>query len=87
MTKPERKLMLKPLSHFSRKVRIVLEELDLAYSPEYAPDLLSSDPAQFGGNPILRVPVLQDGSDWIVESDAIVRFVLEKYGPGDDRFC
>src|SRR5262245_24148274 len=51
-----RVLYLTPLSHFSRKVRIVLRELDLSYDESYVPNLLSADPADFGGNPILRVP-------------------------------
>lgn len=79
------RLFLTPLSHFSRKVVIVLEELELEYEREYVPDLLSADPADFGGNPVLRVPVLEDGDAWVVESDAIARYLVEKYDP-KDRF-
>lgn len=82
-----RVLYLTPLSHFSRKVRIVLRELDLAYDESYVPNLLSADPADFGGNPILRVPVLRDGANWVVESDQIVRYVLEAYDRNSDRFA
>jgi glutathione S-transferase len=82
-----RVLYLTPLSHFSRKVRIVLRELDLACDESYVPNLLSADPADFGGNPILRVPVLRDGPHWVVESDQIVRYVLEAYDRGSDRFA
>lgn len=81
-----RVLYLTPQSHYSRKVRIVLRELSLACEESYVPDLLSSDPADFGGNPILRVPVLRDGDGWVIESDQIVRHVLETYDPGHDRF-
>ncbi|MEM7249717.1 MAG: glutathione S-transferase family protein [Acidobacteriota bacterium] len=77
------KLYLTPLSHFSRKVVIVLAELGLDHEREHVPDLLSTDPADFGGNPILRVPVLEDGENWVVESDAIVRYLLERHDPGD----
>jgi glutathione S-transferase len=82
----ERILHLTPQSHFSRKVRIVLQELGLPCELAHVPDLLSDDPAKFGGNPILRVPVLQDGPTWVIESDAIVRYLLETYDAGRDRF-
>ena len=81
----QRVLYLTPLSHFSRKVRIVLKELDLACEESFVPDLLSSEPADFGGNPILRVPVLRDGATWVIESDQIVRYLLETYSKDDDR--
>src|SRR5262245_35389732 len=83
----KRVLYLTPLSHFSRKCRIVMREIGLAYEESYVPNLLSADPADFGGNPILRVPVLQDGEHWIIESDQIVRHVLEAYDRGSDRFA
>ena len=82
-----RVLYLTPLSHFSRKVRIVLREIDLVCEESWVPDLLSADPADFGGNPILRVPVLRDGPAWIVESDQIVRYVLETYAKGTNRLA
>jgi glutathione S-transferase len=82
-----RVLYLTPLSHFSRKVRIVMRELDLACDESFVPNLLSADPADFGGNPILRVPVLRDGPHWVVESDQIVRYLLENYDRGNDRFA
>jgi len=78
-------LYLTPLSHFSRKVRIVLRELGLACEESYVPDLLSANPEDFGGNPILRVPVLRDGEHWVIESDQIVRHLLEAYDAGSDR--
>ena len=85
-TMATRTLYLTPLSHFSRKVRVVLEEMRLECDFSYAPNLLSEDPADFGGNPILRVPVLKDGTNWVVESDNIVRYLLDTYDPGNDRF-
>jgi len=82
-----RVLYLTPLSHFSRKVRIVLQEIGLACEESYVPNLLSTNPAEFGGNPILRVPVLRDGPHWVIESDQIVRYLLEAYDHGNDRFA
>ena len=81
-----RVLYLTPQSHFSRKVRIVLRELSLPCEESFVPDLLSSDPADFAGNPILRVPVLRDGASWVIESDQIVRHLLETHDRGNDRF-
>lgn len=80
-------LHLTPQSHFSRKVRIVLLELGVPCELSYVPDLLADDPAKFGGNPILRVPVLEDASNWVIESDAIVRYLLETHDAGNDRFA
>jgi glutathione S-transferase len=82
-----RVLYLTPLSHFSRKVRIVLREIGLACEESYVPNLLSTNPAEFGGNPILRVPVLRDGPHWVIESDQIVRYLLEAYDHGSDRLA
>ena len=78
-------LFLTPLSHFSRKVRVVVEELGLACELRYVPNLLSSDAADFGGNPILRVPVLLDGDVRVVESDAICRHLVETRDTEGDR--
>ena len=81
-----RVLYLTPQSHFSRKVRIVVRELSVECEESFVPNLLSSDPADFGGNPILRVPVLRDGARWVIESDQIVRHLLETCDRDNDRF-
>lgn len=72
-----------PLSHFARKVRILLRELELDVDLVWTRDLLSDDPADFGGNPILRVPTLVDGGTWVVESDRIARYLVERHDPAD----
>lgn len=45
-------------SHFTRLARMFAEELDIAYvfAPVY--DLASRDPADYAGNPALKLPVL-----------------------------
>lgn len=86
-SRESRILYLTPLSHFSRKVRIVLRELGVACQESYVPNLLSTDPDDFGGNPIMRVPVLRDGPHWVIESDQIVRYLLETYDRDNDRFA
>lgn len=45
-------------SHFTRVARIVAAELGVAYSFRVVPNLLSTDPSDYGGNPALRLPVL-----------------------------
>jgi glutathione S-transferase len=80
-------LFATPLSHFARKVRILLAELDVPFELRFVPNLLSSDPADFGGNPILRIPTLLHGERWIIESDQIVRYIVETWDPGDRLGC
>ncbi|WP_164013912.1 glutathione S-transferase N-terminal domain-containing protein [Pyxidicoccus trucidator] len=46
-------------SHFTRITRIFAAELRVDYSFQVVRDLMSSDPADYGGNPALRIPVLQ----------------------------
>ena len=48
-------------SHYARMVRIVAEELDVAYTLLPIFDLMSEDAATFGGNPALKLPVVQIG--------------------------
>lgn len=45
-------------SHFTRVARIVAAELGVAYTFRVVPNLLSTDPGDYGGNPALRLPVL-----------------------------
>lgn len=77
------RLYATPLSHFARKVRILLHELDVPFELHFVEDLLSSDPKDFGGNPILRIPTLVDGDAWVVESDQIARHCAERFDPTD----
>ena len=77
------RLFATPLSHFARKVRILLAELELDHELVWTGNLLSEDPADFGGNPILRIPTLVDGDTWVVESDQIARYLVERHDPAD----
>ncbi|WP_224360873.1 glutathione S-transferase N-terminal domain-containing protein [Hyalangium versicolor] len=45
-------------SHFTRITRIFAAELGVDYSFRVVRDLLSSDPAEYGGNPALKIPSL-----------------------------
>ncbi|RYZ39940.1 MAG: glutathione S-transferase domain-containing protein [Myxococcaceae bacterium] len=46
-------------SHFTRIARLFAAELHVDHSFQTVRDLLSTDPADYGGNPALRIPVLK----------------------------
>jgi glutathione S-transferase len=75
-----------PLSHFTRKIRILLAELGVQFDFVRAPSILEMSTSPYGGNPLLRVPTLVDGGATVIESDHIARYVVGKYDPAD-RFA
>jgi len=72
-----------PLSHFTRKIRILFAELGVDYEFDRSRSVLATDPAAFGDNPLRRVPTLVIGDDIIIESDHIARYVVGAFDPGD----
>lgn len=73
-------------SHFTRKVRVVLQELGLPFEfqviqPE---DLGKIGVENFGHNPLHQIPVLEDGGKRIIESDIICEYLLGTYGKAGD---
>src|SRR5689334_20459190 len=72
-----------PLSHFTRKVRIVLAELGVPYTMQWCPGVLSPDPEAYGRNPLRRVPTLLVGGEMLIESDHIVRWLVATHDPAD----
>ncbi|HET9620301.1 MAG TPA: glutathione S-transferase family protein [Kofleriaceae bacterium] len=74
-----------PLSHFTRKVRILLAELGVAHDFVRAPGVMGTATAPYGDHPLLRVPTLIDGAQTVIESDHIARYVVAHHDP-DDRF-
>jgi glutathione S-transferase len=76
------KLVGTPLSHFTRKVRVVLYELEIPFVFEPITDLLATQAAQYL-NPLLRVPALLDGEHTLIESDHIVRHIVTTRAPAD----
>ena len=87
------KLYGSPPSHFTRKVRVVLHELGLPFEFVPVQYLLDTKPELFGNNPLLQIPVFEDGTRHLIESDLICEYLLDRYGngkdlrffPGDDR--
>jgi len=52
-------------SHFTRVARIFAAEMRVDYSFRVAPDLMSFDSCDYGGNPALRLPTLRTlGGAW-----------------------
>jgi glutathione S-transferase len=72
-----------PLSHFTRKIRIVLAELGVAYDHVRPPGVLATSPDSYGGNPLMRVPALVDGDTTVIESDHIARYLVRRHDPED----
>ncbi|MDF2446664.1 MAG: glutathione S-transferase family protein [Moraxellaceae bacterium] len=72
-----------PHSHFSRKVRILLEGLGIAVELVNAGDTARQEPSRFGHSPLLRVPVLRDGEDWVFDSDVISAHLVRTRDPAD----
>jgi glutathione S-transferase len=64
-------------SHFTRLVRVFAEELGVAcvFAPVY--DLSSLNPADYAGNPALKLPVLEIGDATIFGAENICRALAE----------
>ncbi len=77
------KLYATPLSHFSRKVRILLDYYQCPYEIIDVGNVADSDLKGFGGNPLLKVPVLMDNENWILDSDHIAEYLVLKLDPSD----
>lgn len=72
-----------PLSHFTRKIRILLAEFGVPFEFDRSPGVLSPPGAAYGDNPLLRVPTLFHGSITLIESDHIARYLVRNMEPSD----
>ncbi|HET9990504.1 MAG TPA: glutathione S-transferase family protein [Kofleriaceae bacterium] len=77
------KLYATPLSHFSRKIRILLAELGVPFEWVRTPGVMDASAATYGDNPLLRIPTLVDGEHTVIESDHIARYLVAKHDPRD----
>ena len=77
------KLYATPLSHFSRKIRILLAELGIPFEWIRTPGVMDATLATYGDNPLLRIPTLVDGDHTLIESDHIARYIVAKFDPRD----
>ena len=72
-----------PLSHFTRKIRVLLAELGIDFDFVRPPGVLVAGTQAYGDNPLMRVPTLVDGDDHIFESDHIARHIVRRFDPTD----
>jgi glutathione S-transferase len=80
------RLYYTPRSHFSRKVRILLDAWDVAVEQVNVGNVADAQPEQFGAHPLMRVPALLDGEQWVFESDHIAAYLMRRFDPAD-RFA
>lgn len=64
-------LVATPASHFARKVRLLLDHYGLAYDMVDAGNVAEFSEDKFAGNPLMLVPVLNDGDLTVYDSDHI----------------
>lgn len=77
------KLYGTPLSHFTRKVRLLLDHYQAEYELINIGNVAEGNMDTFAGNPLMKVPVLVDGKEWIVDSDNISAYIVNKLDPKD----
>lgn len=70
-------------SHFTRKVRLLLDHLEHPYRLKDMGNVADQDPERFGGNPLMSVPVLTDGDMSVFGSDNIASYLVRKLDPSD----
>lgn len=72
-----------PLSHFTRKLRVVFTELDVPFEFVRVGGVLGTGASGYGDNPLLRIPTLVHEGSTLLESDHIARYVASRFDPGD----
>ena len=77
------KLHYTPRSHFSRKVRILLDFWELPVELVDAGNVATTSATAFGDNPLMKVPTLEHGDSRIFESDHIARYLVRRFDPND----
>ncbi len=77
------KLHYTPKSHFARKVRILIDALEIDVELIDAGNVADSSLEVFVNNPLMKVPTLVDGDLVIFDSDYIAQYVVKKINPED----
>lgn len=75
------KLYCTPRSHFSRKVRLLLDAWGALV--EFVDVGNVGDATAFADNPLMKVPVLLDGDTQVFDSDHIAAYLVRKLDPAD----
>lgn len=77
------KLFASPATHFGRKVRLLLDHLELDYELTMIANVAVVQADELNGNPMRAVPVLEDGDLTLFESDHIAQHIVRTYAPED----
>ena len=72
-----------PLSHFTRKIRILAAELEVPLEFVPTQGVMATTPTAYADNPLMRVPTLVDGATTVIESDHIARYLVGRFDPAD----
>jgi glutathione S-transferase len=73
-----------PLSGHAHRVELLLRALDLPYRLEPAPAEIRRGDAFRRLNPFQQIPVLEDGSTVLCDSNAIMVYLVKRYAPDSD---
>ena len=73
---------LTPPSHFTRKVRVLLQELRVPFEFVHLDKLLETGPEKFADNPLHMFPVLEHKGQRLIESDLICDYLIRNFGKG-----
>jgi glutathione S-transferase len=76
-------LFYTPRSHFSRKVRLLLDGWGVSVELRDVGNVAGADAGAFGPNPLMKVPTLVDDSIVVFDSDHIAAYLTRKCDPGD----
>jgi glutathione S-transferase len=68
-------------SHYTRLARMFAEELGIAYAFEPVYDLASRDPADYAGNPALKLPVLVLPEGTVFGAENVCRTLAARISP------
>ena len=79
------KLYYTPRSHYSRKVRILVDSLALNCDLIDVGNVADLSKDLFGPNPLMKVPTLIDGDCVVFDSDNIAQYLVRQYD-SNDRF-
>ncbi|CAN5914109.1 hypothetical protein BH11MYX2_BH11MYX2_20160 [soil metagenome] len=72
-----------PLSHFTRKVRILLAELGVAFDFVRLPGVMATSASAYADNPLQRVPILIHGAVTVFDSENIARYCVARFDTKD----
>jgi glutathione S-transferase len=72
-----------PLSHFTRKIRVLLVELGVEFEFVRVGGVLGTSAAGYADNPLLRIPTLVDEGKTLIESEHIARHLVRRFDPSD----